>query len=60
MRTYLISYDLAQPHLTKHVVAQAIMALGQSWARPLEATGALVVAARVSVHETPMPGPGRG
>ncbi|MGQ0672013.1 MAG: hypothetical protein ACT4N2_03925 [Hyphomicrobium sp.] len=38
MRTYLISYDLAQPHLTKHVLAQAIMALGESWARPLENT----------------------
>ena len=38
MRTYLISYDLAKPHLTKHVLAQAIMALGDSWARPLENT----------------------
>ncbi len=38
MRTYLISYDLAKPHLLKHVVAQAIMAAGQSWARPLEQT----------------------
>jgi hypothetical protein len=38
MRTYLISYDLAKPHLIKHVVAQAIMALGRSWARPLEQT----------------------
>ena len=38
MRTYLISYDLAKPHLVKHVVAQAIMALGRSWARPLEQT----------------------
>jgi hypothetical protein len=38
MRTYLISYDLAQPHFKKHVVAQAIMALGDSWARPLENT----------------------
>jgi len=38
MRTYLISYDLAKPHLTKHVLAQAIMALGESWARPLENT----------------------
>lgn len=27
-----------------------------SWARRLEAEGAIVVAARVSVHETPMPG----
>jgi hypothetical protein len=38
MRTYLISYDLAKPHLTKHVVAQAIMSFGTSWARPLEQT----------------------
>ncbi|MCU0953735.1 MAG: hypothetical protein MUC37_03775 [Hyphomicrobium sp.] len=38
MRTYLVSYDLAKPHLTKHVVAQAIMSLGSSWARPLENT----------------------
>ena len=38
MRTYLVSYDLAKPHLLKHVVAQAIMAAGQSWARPLEQT----------------------
>lgn len=38
MRTYLISYDLAKPHVMKHVVAQAIMSLGTSWARPLETT----------------------
>lgn len=38
MRTFLISYDLAKPHLTKHVVAQAIMSAGESWARPLEQT----------------------
>jgi hypothetical protein len=38
MRTFLISYDLAKPHLSKHVVAQAIMSLGTSWARPLEQT----------------------
>ncbi|HKZ96320.1 MAG TPA: hypothetical protein VJ045_05015 [Hyphomicrobiaceae bacterium] len=38
MRTYLISYDLAKPHLTKHVLALAIMAAGESWARPLEQT----------------------
>ncbi len=38
MRTYLISYDLAKPHVSKHVVAQAIMSLGSSWARPLENT----------------------
>ena len=38
MRTYLISYDLAKPHISKHIVAQAIMSLGASWARPLENT----------------------
>lgn len=38
MRTYLISYDLAKPHISKHVVAQAIMSLGASWARPLDTT----------------------
>lgn len=38
MRTFLISYDLAKPHLTKHVVAQAIMSVGASWARPLDQT----------------------
>ncbi len=38
MRTLIISYDLAQPHRNKHVLAQQIMALGQSWARPLEQT----------------------
>lgn len=38
MRTYLISYDLANPYANRHVVAQAIMEAGQSWARPLEST----------------------
>lgn len=38
MRTFLISYDLATPHRNKHVLATAIMALGQSWARPLDQT----------------------
>lgn len=38
MRTYLISYDLAKPHITKHIIARAIMALGESWARPLDQT----------------------
>lgn len=38
MRTFLISYDLAKPHRNKHVMAQAVMCLGQSWARPLEHT----------------------
>jgi hypothetical protein len=38
MRTLIISYDLAQPHRNKLVLAQQIMAIGQSWARPLEQT----------------------
>ncbi len=38
MRTLIISYDLAKPHLNKHVLAQEIMSLGHSWARPLEQT----------------------
>ncbi len=38
MRTLIISYDLANPHLNKHVLAQQIMALGEAWARPLEQT----------------------
>ncbi len=38
MRTFLISYDLTQPARNKHAMATAIMALGASWARPLEHT----------------------
>lgn len=38
MRTYLISYDLAKPNRNQHVVAQAIMGLGDKWARPLANT----------------------
>lgn len=38
MRTYLIAYDLANPALNKHAVAQSIMAAGERWARPLENT----------------------
>jgi hypothetical protein len=38
MRTLIISYDLANPHRNKHVLAQNIMGLGQAWARPLEHT----------------------
>jgi hypothetical protein len=38
MCTLIISYDLAQPHRNKHVLAHQIMALGDSWARPLEQT----------------------
>jgi hypothetical protein len=38
MRTYLISYDLAHPTRNQHVLAQAIMSLGEKWARPLSNT----------------------
>lgn len=38
MRTFLIAYDLANPALNKHAVAQSIMAVGERWARPLEST----------------------
>jgi hypothetical protein len=36
MRTYLITYDLASP--ARHGLSSAIMALGEAWARPLDAT----------------------
>lgn len=38
MRTYLISYDLANPNAKKHAIAREIMNLGGKWARPLEQT----------------------
>lgn len=38
MRTFLISYDLANPTRNKHAVAQSIMSAGERWARPLEST----------------------
>jgi hypothetical protein len=36
MRTYLISYDVAAPK--RHAIADAVMQLGEAWARPLDAT----------------------
>jgi len=36
MRTYLITYESAAPN--RHQMAQAIMQLGEAWARPLDAT----------------------
>jgi hypothetical protein len=36
MRTYLICYDIAAP--SRHALANAVMALGEAWARPLDAT----------------------
>ena len=38
MRTYLISYDLANPNAKKNVVAEIIQDLGPRWARPLDQT----------------------
>jgi hypothetical protein len=35
MRTYLITYDIADP-ADRQRLASAIMALGEAWARPLE------------------------
>ena len=36
MRTYLITYDIANP--ARHSLSSAIMQLGEAWARPLENT----------------------
>jgi len=38
MRTYLISYDLANPNAKRHAIAEEIMEMGVRWARPLEQT----------------------
>ncbi len=38
MRTYLISYDLAEPATIKNILSTEIMELGKSWARPLAST----------------------
>ena len=35
MRTFLVSYDLANPDMNQPYLADAIMALGEAWARPL-------------------------
>lgn len=35
MRTYLVSYDLANPALNQTYITEAIMSLGEAWARPL-------------------------
>ena len=35
MRTFLVSYDLAKPTLNQPYLADAIMSLGDAWARPL-------------------------
>ncbi len=36
MRTFLVSYDLAHPSLNRTYIADAIMSLGEAWARPLD------------------------
>ncbi|MGC4101810.1 hypothetical protein [Ferruginibacter sp.] len=36
MRTFLVSYDLAKPDMNQPYLTDAIMALGEAWARPLE------------------------
>ena len=38
MRTYLISYDLANPAAKRRAIAEEIMSIGARWARPLEQT----------------------
>jgi len=38
MRTFLISYDLANPANNRHAITAAIMTLGSTWARPLGQT----------------------
>ena len=38
MRTFLISYDLANPANNLHAITAAIMMLGTTWARPLGQT----------------------
>ncbi len=35
MRTFLVSYDLANPAMNQPYIADAIMSLGEAWARPL-------------------------
>lgn len=35
MRTYLVSYDLTNPALNQPYITEAIMSLGEAWARPL-------------------------
>ena len=36
MRTFLVSYDLAQPNANKPQIVEEIMSMGQAWARPLD------------------------
>lgn len=36
MRTYLVAYDLARPEMNQPYLAEALMGLGEQWARPLD------------------------
>ena len=38
MRTFLITYDLAEPQANRNALGTAIMQLGDAWARPLANT----------------------
>jgi hypothetical protein len=49
MRTFLISHDIAAPE--RHALAGAIMALGEAWARPLDATWYVQSAERAEAIE---------
>ena len=49
MRTYLISFDVAAPG--RHILAGAIMQLGEAWARPLDNTWYIQSTARADAIE---------
>jgi hypothetical protein len=49
MRTYLISFDVAAPE--RHILAGAIMQLGEAWARPLDNTWYIQSTARAETIE---------
>jgi hypothetical protein len=49
MRTYLISFDVAAPE--RHIIAGAIMQLGEAWARPLDNTWYIQTAERADAIE---------
>ena len=49
MRTYLISFDVAAPE--RHILAGAIMQLGEAWARPLDNTWYIQSPARADAIE---------
>lgn len=49
MHTYLISFDVAAPE--RHILAGAIMQLGEAWARPLDNTWYIQSTARADAIE---------